>query len=189
MKKITIDLIKKYRPCKDGIKNFENKYSKYNDTLENLLMLEDISYSDKVWLATKVLDKMTLVQWSLDCALMVVDNFNKEFPDDNRINETLEVIKQYINGEVDESAAESARSAAESAVSAAESAAWSAMSSAVSAAESAAWSAMSAAESARSAAVSSAGLAAESARLAESAEKQQEDINLSLLIALVSEDV
>ena len=141
MKKITIDLIKKYRPCKDGIKNFENKYSKYNDTLENLLMLEDISYSDKVWLATKVLDKMTLVQWSLDCALMVVDNFNKEFPDDNRINETLEVIKQYINGEVDESAARSAWSAARSA---ARAAAWSAVGAAEAAR--AAWSAARAAD-------------------------------------------
>ena len=124
---VTIDKIKRLNPCQGGIDNFESKYPGYNNTLEHLLSLEDISYSDKIWLATKVLDKMTLVQWSLDCATFVVDNFNKEFPNDNRINETLNVIQQYINGEVDESAA---RSAAES-------------------------------------------------------EKEQEDINLSLLIALV----
>jgi hypothetical protein len=124
--KITIDLIKKYNPCKDGIENFESKYPKYKGTLEQLLMLDDISYSDKIWLATKVLDKMTLVQWSLDCALFVVDNFNKAFPGDNRVNETLKVVQQYINGEVDESAAWSAESAARSAARSAWSAAESA---------------------------------------------------------------
>ena len=160
--KITLNMIKSLNPCKTGIDSFESKYPNYKGTLVDILSMEDVGYSDKIWLATKILDKMTLVQWSLDCALMVADNFNKEFPNDNRVNECLKAVKRYVDGEI----TESVRSAAESAWSAARSAAESARSAALSAAQSAAWSA---AESARLAALSS----------------EQEYINLSLLIALV----
>ena len=198
---ITIDKIKSLDPCQSGIENFESKYPKYKNTLGHLLSLGDISYSDKIWLAAKVLDKMTLVQWSLDCATLVAENFNKQYPEDNRINDCLEVVKKYINGECDESAAGSAarlavwsavRSAAGSAARlAAGSAVWSAESAARLAVRSAAGSAESAAGSAESAAGSAARLAVWSAvwsaagSAARLAEKEQEDLNLSLLIALV----
>ena len=156
--KITLNMIKSLNPCKTGIDSFESKYPNYKGTLVDILSMEDVGYSDKIWLATKILDKMTLVQWSLDCALMVADNFNKEFPNDNRVNECLKAVKRYVDGEI----TESVRSAQSAALSAAESA----RSAALSAAQSAAWSA---AESARLAALSS----------------EQEYINLSLLIALV----
>ncbi len=197
--KITIDKIKSLNPCEEGIDNFESKYPNFKGTLETILCLNDISYSDKIWLATRVLDKMTLVQWSLDCATFVVDNFNREFPDDNRVNDCLDVVQKYINGEVSESAVVSAarsvarsalsaaRSAAKSAEWSARSAAWSKWSAAESAAESAALAIQSVRSATWSAALSAARSAARSA--AWSGEKEQEDLNLSLLIALVSEDV
>lgn len=179
---ITIDLIKKYDPCKCGIDNFESKYPNYEDSLVNLLALEDISYSDKVWLATKVVDYKILQQWSVECAEQVVEIYNKVYPNDTRISDCIKITKEYLQGTVTSKELLTAESAAWSAAeSAAESAARSA---ARSAAWSAAWSARSAALSARSA--ESAAWSAWSAVLS-AAEKQQEDINLSILIALLEE--
>ena len=180
--KITIDKIKEYNPCTAGIEKFESQYPNYNDSLESLLKLEDVSYGDKIWLVCKVVDVDILKQWSVDCAEFVVDNYNKEYPKDTRVTDCIETTKLYLEGKCSSEELNIARSAARSAARpAAESATWSAWSatwSAGSASESATWSAESATWSARSAA-RSAWSAEESAR------KEQEDINLSLLIGLL----
>ncbi len=196
--KITIDLIKSFDPCEDGIDNFESKYPKYNNTLVHLLSLESISYSDKIWLACKVVDTKILIQWSVECAEHVIDNYNDLYPNDSRISDCIKTVKKYLNGECEiselNSALHSARSAADSAArsaaysadSAARSALHSARSASYSAlhsARSAAYSAARSAYSADSAAYSAAHSVAYSAYSA--ARSVQEDINLSLLIALV----
>ena len=194
--KINAEYIRTLDPCEDGIVDFETKHPKFNDTIDKLLMLEDISYSNKVWLVTKVVDYKILQIWSVECAEYVIDNYNSVYPEDNRVSNCIEVTKKYLNEEATteelsaaRSAAESARLAAWSAARSAEwSATWSAEWSARSAAESATLSARSAAESATWSATLSAWSAARSVALsaAESAAwSEQEDINLSLLIALI----
>ena len=177
-KKINVEFIKSFNPCRKGIVNFEKYHSNFNGSLEKLLKLDNIPYTDKIWLVAKIVNYKILQQWSLDCATFIVDNYNKEHPNDNRINDCLEKTRLFLLGETTEeelSAAEStARSAAWSAAWSARSAAWSAESAAWSAAESAVCSARSAVRS-----------AAESARSAAESGKEQEDINLSLLIALL----
>ena len=135
--KINSKFIRRLNPCEDGILDFENKHPDFNGKLSDLLALEDISYNNKIWLATKVAPLKTLQIWSVECAEFVLDNFEREFPNDTRVRDCLEVVKKVINGELGKSAAWSAESAARSA-----------------------------AESARS-------------------EKDQEGINLSILIALL----
>lgn len=61
---ITIDYIKSLRPCKSGIDNFEKLYPNYSNNLDHLLSLEDISYSDKIWLASRACNIKILQQWS-----------------------------------------------------------------------------------------------------------------------------
>lgn len=136
---ITNKYIKTFNPCKDRMDNFDKLYPKYNSKLSDFLSLDDISYSDKIWLASRVAPLKTLQQWSVECAEYVLENFEKKFPSDRRVRNYIEVTKKVITGELEKSAARSAESAAWSvAWSAAESAAWSA--------RSAAWSAESAEE-------------------------------------------
>ena len=101
------------------------------------------------------------VALSIFAAELVIENYEKIYPDDDRPRKAIEAAKAWLNdpSEKNRSAARSARPAARSAAeSAARSAAWSA---AWSAAESAAWSAArSAARSAESAARSAAESAA-----------------------------
>ena len=168
--KINIDLIKSFNPCKKGIELFESKYPKYNDSLVNLLLLEDVSYSDKAWLVTAVVDIKILQQWSVECAEYVVDNYNKVYPNDNRINDCIEKTKDYLDGICSLEELSAAQSAAQSA-------AWSAELAAESAAQSAA-------ESAAESVVRS---AAESV-VRSAAWSEQRDINLSILIALLDNE-
>lgn len=184
--KVNHEIILSFNPCKSSYDNFKNKYPNFNGTLEKLLMLEDIPYDDKIWLACKMLNEKTLQQWSVECSYMVLDNFERLFPEDKRVRDCLETVTKVINGELDRSAADSAARSAWSAWSAADSAAWSAVKSAT---DSAAWSAAksaaeSAAWSATKSAAKSASKSTESAWSA--AENVQEDLNLSILIALVS---
>jgi hypothetical protein len=96
--------------------NFDKLYPNYNAKLSDLLSLDDISYDDKVWLATRVAPLKTLQQWSIECAEYVLENFEKKFPSDSRVRDCIQVTKKVINGELEKSAARSAaRSAAESA--------------------------------------------------------------------------
>jgi len=94
--------------------------------------------------------KKDSVALSIYSAELVLTNFEKIYPDDDRPRKALEAAKKVLKNDnkKNRSAAESAGSAAESA---AESAAWSAARSAESAAESAAWSAARSAGSAGSA--------------------------------------
>ena len=125
------------------------------------------------------------VNLAIFAAELVIDNFEKEYPKDDRPRKAIETAKEWLENKNDsaarsaelaasaaksaESAAWSAASSARSATSAAKSAAWSAAWSAESAAstawsaESAAWPAASAASAAKSAAKSAAWSAAKSA--------------------------
>ncbi len=114
--------------------------------------------------------KKDSVAQAIYAAELVLDNYEKNYPNDLRPREAIEAAKKVLKNDTvkNRSAAWSARSAALSAAESAWSAAWSAAESAWSAAESAwsaAWAAESAAESARSAALS-AESAEESARSA-----------------------
>jgi len=94
------------------------------------------------------------VNLAIFAAELVIDNFEKEYPKDDRPRKAIETAKEWLENKND-SAARSAASTAWSAAKSAESAAWSAASSArsaTSAAKSAAWSAAWSAESAESAA-------------------------------------
>jgi hypothetical protein len=184
MKSITAKYIRTFRPCSSRIESFERTHTKFNGTMTEFLSLDNLPYSDKIWVACKVVPYKTLQIWSVLCAESVLPNYEKQFPNDNTLREVFITVRKVLAGELTTGAARSAESAAWSAAwsaeSAAESAAWSAAwSAAESAAWSAAWSAASAAESAESAARSAARSAAESY------EKEQEDLNITILITLL----
>ena len=122
--------IRTFNPCSDRINHFENVNPKFNGTIVDLLKLDNITYQDKIWVACKVVDYKILQFWSLECAEFVLPNYEKQYPNDKTIRESLDIIRKVLKGELPVSAAESA------AWSAARSAAWSAESAAKSVAES-----------------------------------------------------
>ena len=151
MKLINAKYIRTFNPCSERIESFERTHPKFNGTIIEFLSLQDLPYSDKIWVACKVVDYNILQMWSVLCAESVLPNYKKQFPHDNTLEEVFVTIKKVLSGELPSSAASAAWSAAASA-------AWSAVRSAAWSAESVAWSAV------RSAVRSAAESAAESAR-------------------------
>ena len=174
------DYIKTLKPCKNGLDNFILNYPNFNGKLSELLQLNNISYDHKIWLVKKTVNLKILQQWALECSYLVLNNYEKLYPNDDRVRKCLDITKNFLLGNATIEELNSASSAADSAAdSAASSAAYSAASSAAYSASSAAYSASSAARSA----AYSVYLAARSASSA--AYLEQQDINLSILIALL----
>ena len=64
--RVNKELIMKYRPCPDGLDNF-NKY--YKDiSIKELINSKKISYKHKVWLLRRITPTDLLVLWSIDSA-------------------------------------------------------------------------------------------------------------------------
>lgn len=171
--KIDYKIIKALDPCEDRFDNYMKHYKKFNGNLEDFIFLDKITYSDKVWVVTRLFTKEQNVAWSLKCAESCLSNFESVYPDDKRPRKALEAVQKYLNNPCVKTQS-AARLAAKSARSAAESAADSAAESAVILAESATRSATRSAvrltaESARSAACSAWSAARSAAKSIDSA--------------------
>ncbi len=172
---VTTKIVSELNPCADRFDNFTNEYPDYSGTLREFLKLDKITYDDKVWVFTRLLDKDTLVRWSIKCAESVKHIYDNKMKDNklDSVFETLKSIKDFNN------MSENEIQLAESAARSVEAAAWWAAGAARSAARLAA-------RSVEAATRLAAESAAEATRLAES-EKQQEQLNLDLLVQVLDE--
>jgi hypothetical protein len=116
---INATYIRSFQPCQDGIENFEKHYPNWEGKIEDLLRLEDISYSHKVWLVVKVCSEATLKQWSVECAEHVLELYEGRYPGDMRVRECLEATKLFLDGKITEQELREKRSAAHAAYAAA----------------------------------------------------------------------
>lgn len=124
--KITLNKLKKLEPCEDRLNNFLQYYPKFFGSLKQFIELENITYNDKVWAATKLFTKKQNVKWVILCAESVLYNFESVYPNNKRPRKAIEAAKKYLKNpsgknksaawSVTEFAAESARSAADFAV-------------------------------------------------------------------------
>jgi hypothetical protein len=91
--RITKKLIEKMNPCKNRFENFTSNYPDYDDELSNFLALENITYSDKVWVCTRLLTRNQLVHWSIMCAESVKQIFEARYPENKAVSNLLTFMK------------------------------------------------------------------------------------------------
>jgi hypothetical protein len=91
--RITKKLIEKMNPCKNRFENFTSNYPDYDDELSNFLALENITYSDKVWVCTRLLTRNQLVHWSIRCAESVKQIFEARYPENKAVSNLLTFMK------------------------------------------------------------------------------------------------
>lgn len=194
--KINHDIIQAMEPCQSRYDNFKQHYPDFDGDHQDFLDLEKITYSDKIWVLAKLMTKNQYVLWAVLCAESVKHIFNDARPDDNQLNEVLDAllkIQDYSNmSKGDMLAVESALLVAKSAESSAVLAARSAADSTWSknwGIRSAAWSVLLAARAAARASESAGKSVSESASLtaiwAARTGKQQEDLNLMLMMMVI----
>ena len=109
MKKITIEWLAQKNACQDGYNWFVEQGKEFEPIpLLNLLIKENqLDWAN--WLVVRVMDYKQYVSYAVFAAELVIDIFEKEFPDDNRPRTAIEVAKKCIKNPNDENKKEAAR--------------------------------------------------------------------------------
>jgi hypothetical protein len=66
--KINTDIIKSLNPCKDRLDNWLVHYKAFEGDLVEFLDLPNISYTDKIWVAVRVMPRFLVEVFAIDCA-------------------------------------------------------------------------------------------------------------------------
>ena len=85
-------MIAKLNPCESRFNNFKKHYPNYEGDFRDFLSLENITYNDKVWVASRILNRNQLVHWSIFCAESVKPIFENKYPD----NKCLTILLDYL---------------------------------------------------------------------------------------------
>ena len=169
-KTVNSEKIKKLDPCNDRFENYIQHYGDRTFTVKEFLALKHITFSDKVWVAFRLMPKKNIRFTAGNIAKTVLHMYEDQHPDDDRPRNAIkEALRVKLN--IDASyAAYAAAYAAASASAAAYAYAYASASSAAYAASAAAYAAASASSAAYAAA--SASSAAYAAYAADNLEKK-----------------
>lgn len=92
--KINAEIIAKLNPCTSRFENFKTQYPYFDGTLSDFVALENITYNDKIWVATRLLSKNQLVHWSILCAESVQPIFESKYPENKTVSNLLAYMKE-----------------------------------------------------------------------------------------------
>jgi hypothetical protein len=171
---ISLDVLKKYRACNSGIECFKYlKTTTVHETINKCMDLSDdvvLQWTDDEldkyrwcnWLLSRILPKDEKIKYAIYSARLVIDIFEKKYPNDNRPRKAIEAAELYLEGKVTEEQIRAANAAANAANAAANAAyaAYAAANAAANAAYAAADAAYAAADAAYAAAYAAAAYAA-----------------------------
>ena len=90
--KINKEVLKSFNPCIERWKNYLEHYSEFNGSFDKFIDLDKISYQDKIWLASKVLNRNQLVNFGILCAESVLCIFEEKYPEDKRVRDCIEYL-------------------------------------------------------------------------------------------------
>jgi len=90
---INKEVLKRLNPCADRYKVFLKHHGEFNGSLSEFMELPNVAYSDKVWVAEKVLTKNKRVKWAILCAESVMYIFEAKYPDDKSLSDCINYLK------------------------------------------------------------------------------------------------
>jgi hypothetical protein len=109
---ISLDVLKKYRACNSGIECFKYlKTTTVHETINKCMDLSDdvvlqwtVDKLDKYrwcnWLLSRILSKDEKIKYAIYSARLVIDIFEKKYPNDNRPRKAIEAAELYLEGKV-----------------------------------------------------------------------------------------
>ena len=144
--KITTEYLQSLKACQKGI-DWVAKYEDKESTAVLRHLIADDKWNWANWLIVRIMDYRQYVSYAVFAALQVIENYEKQYPGDDRPKKAIEAARRCIDNPTNKN-----KQSAESAADSAYFAAYSAADSAYSAARSAYFAARSAYFAARSAA-------------------------------------
>lgn len=109
---ISLDVLKKYGACNSGIECFKYlKTTTVHETINKCMDLSDdvvLQWTDDEldkykwcnWLLSKILPKNEKIKYAIYSARLVIDIFEKKYPNDNRPRKAIEAAELYLEGRV-----------------------------------------------------------------------------------------
>jgi len=190
--RITNEYIKSLSPCTNRFNNYIQHYENTDFSIAEFLKLDNITYSDKLWVWKKFATINEAAMFGLYCADSVLHIFQNRYPNDDRPRLALEAVREYLadpsleNKEKCKATAAAAYAAYAAATAAAATAAAYAASNAANAADAASNAAYAAYAANAGAAAANAAVDA-AAYAAYAARDSQQDLNLLYLISIYEE--
>jgi len=116
MKKITTEFIMSHGPCPDYPRSRIAQLIGSGKTPLQILEL-DIPAKDRVWVMTRegILTHSELVQFAINCAERVLEDFESRYPSDKRPRVAIETAKKWLRNPTSANAANAAYAAANAA--------------------------------------------------------------------------
>jgi hypothetical protein len=67
--KVNTEIIEQFNPCQDRFDNWNRHYDKHDFTMIEFLNLTNITSSDKIWVAVRLLPRFEVEVFAIECAL------------------------------------------------------------------------------------------------------------------------
>ena len=115
--------IAKLNPCKERFDNYIKHYGDRDFTTRQFMGLKNITHSDKLWVAFRMMNRSQINEAVADIAESVLHFYKSKHPGDRRVRECIEAIREYKKGGITREQLEVKRSDAYAAVYAADAAA------------------------------------------------------------------
>jgi len=111
--KITLEQIKKLRPCKEGLAWYEENVNS-EDLITILVEIDNYRPDWARWLFTNLMDKDQYVEVAIYSAKLVLNVFEEKYPNDERPRKAIEAAEKYLENKNDDThdAVDAARAAA-----------------------------------------------------------------------------
>jgi len=94
--KLTNGWLEKKRACRSGMEWFNNQ-EETDSVKVSRALLKEKKYRDCNWLVVRVMNKKQEVQYAVFSAELVINIFEKKYPDDKRPRKAIEAAKNYIS--------------------------------------------------------------------------------------------
>jgi len=72
--KINTEIIKALKPCEDRLDNYLSHYEDFKGDIQDFLLLDKISHSDKLWVTLRLVPRIILETFAVDCAYTAAAN-------------------------------------------------------------------------------------------------------------------
>ena len=97
---ITLETIKSFNPCEDGLENFIKHHKDFSGSPLDLLELGNVSVSDKFWLLFRdeFIPENDLHEIACKFAESVLHIYEEQYPNDQRPLQAIEAKRKFIKG-------------------------------------------------------------------------------------------
>jgi len=90
---INKEFLKSLNPCANRYENYLEHNADFSGSFSDFLELPNVAYSDKSWVAEKILNKNQAVKWAILCAQSVIHVFEAKNTDDKILSNCINFLK------------------------------------------------------------------------------------------------